>query len=270
LAIEKAEGIVLRVRPQGETSKLVHLYSLQRGRLALIAKGARLPKSKFGGALDVCNRIAVVFYTKETRELNYLREAEILERFPRVQADIGRLAVAEQGFEILLQLAMAGEPNARLYQLVLDLLRGLNEAESGLRNMGRSFLLHFLESSGFRPNLDRCSVCGRSTVGDRATFEIDRGSYVCAECPPAGKVSFPALGRTVEWARWLQRVPPSKAGVPAPQIVGQELDRWLWLHLSYHVEGADKLVTFRYAGRLALREGELPENGDRNGKEARD
>ncbi|MDZ7374141.1 MAG: DNA repair protein RecO [candidate division KSB1 bacterium] len=270
MAIEKGEGIVLRVRPQGETSKLVYLYTESLGRLAFLAKGARLPKSKFAGSLDTGNRIAVVYYSRERRELNYLSHAEILERFPRVQTDISRLAIAEQAFEILLQFGTAGEASPRIYRLLLDLLRGLERADRGFRSIGRSFLLHFLEVAGFRPNLESCSACGAGTVGETAVFEIDRGGYVCSNCRARSAMALTVLGRTVEWARWLLAVPPSKAAVPLHRTVGEELDRWLGMYLSYHMEGAEQLSTLRYREKFTQAPAQKRDGSVGDGKEEQD
>ncbi len=267
MAIEKAEGIILRIRPQGETSKLLQLYTLQRGRVTLIAKGARLPRSRFGGALDLCNRVAIVYYRKEGRDIQFLSQVDILERFPRVQSDIARLAVAEQAFELLLVSGAVDEANPRLYQLVLELLRGLQGAEKGFRSVGRSFELHFVDLLGFRPTLERCRSCGATEAGDRILFELDRGGYVCERCRPASTDVYPMPGKVLEWARWLQTVRPQNASVPVPRGVGEALDRWLRAYLAYHVEGTDRLRSYGFANDLRRGSDRLSERTDSGRKD---
>ena len=50
---ERGHGVVMRVRPLTETSLVVHWMTLEHGRLATVAKGARRPKSAFAGRLDL-------------------------------------------------------------------------------------------------------------------------------------------------------------------------------------------------------------------------
>ncbi len=45
----KTEAVVLRSIRYGEADRILHLYSKTRGRIGAIAKGARKPKSRFGG-----------------------------------------------------------------------------------------------------------------------------------------------------------------------------------------------------------------------------
>jgi recombinational DNA repair protein (RecF pathway) len=44
MTAQRSEGIVLRLRPLGDTSLIVHWLTPEHGRLATVAKGARGPK----------------------------------------------------------------------------------------------------------------------------------------------------------------------------------------------------------------------------------
>ena len=58
----KTEAVVLRSIRYGEADRIVHLYSATRGRIGAIAKGARKPKSRFGGRLEPFFRLDLVLY----------------------------------------------------------------------------------------------------------------------------------------------------------------------------------------------------------------
>ena len=72
------EAIVLRSRKQGDTSKIVSLYTRDYGFVDVIAKGAREMKSKFGSALEPFTLSKVTFYKKEGRDLYLLANAEVI------------------------------------------------------------------------------------------------------------------------------------------------------------------------------------------------
>src|SRR5213075_101891 len=46
----KTEGVVLRSFRLGEADRVLHLYTLARGRVGAVAKGIRRTKSRFGAA----------------------------------------------------------------------------------------------------------------------------------------------------------------------------------------------------------------------------
>lgn len=250
MAIEKLEGVILRVRPQGETSKILTAFTPRRGLVSLIAKGARSPKSKFGGGLEVANRVQLVYYHRDTRDLQILSQVDILERFQRVQSGVGRLALAEACFEILLRTESGQQASGRLYDLLVQALRGLEKGEQGLRNVFRSFVLHFLAESGVAPQLGSCRRCGRVEVPTRLQFDVEHGGYVCDRCAPESRTVVPAGGRTLEWARWLGQVSPEKAAVAISQRTAAELDRWLQLYLAYHFDTLQNLRSLVFLNGL--------------------
>src|SRR3972149_6936769 len=47
----KTEAVVLRSFRFGEADRVLHLYTLDRGRIGAVAKGARKTKSRFGARL---------------------------------------------------------------------------------------------------------------------------------------------------------------------------------------------------------------------------
>ena len=92
MALIKTEAVVLRTRKQGETSKILSLYTKNFGKISVIAKGARSIKSKYLGALETLNYISIIIYRKEQRSLQYLREADIIHSFPDIHAQLGKMA----------------------------------------------------------------------------------------------------------------------------------------------------------------------------------
>ena len=55
----RTEALLLRALDFGESDRIVHLLTPERGRVAAIAKGARRSVRRFPGTLDIGNRLAV-------------------------------------------------------------------------------------------------------------------------------------------------------------------------------------------------------------------
>ena len=118
--IVTTEAIVLRSRKQGETSKIVTLYTKSHGKLNVIAKGARETKSKFGGALEMFAKSTAVFYKRDKHDaLSLLSKAETIDSHSGILKSLRRMATATAIIELILNSMHDEEANEELF-FVLD------------------------------------------------------------------------------------------------------------------------------------------------------
>src|ERR1700726_3085912 len=87
MPLKESEAIVLRGYPLGEGDRLVSFLDRQAGRIRGVARGARLPKSRFGSTLELLSYIRIWYFERETRELVRINQCELLETFLDVQSD---------------------------------------------------------------------------------------------------------------------------------------------------------------------------------------
>ena len=79
MKIERATGLVLRIRPLTDTSLIVQWLTRDTGRLATVARGARRPKSPFRGQMDLFYLADLSYAHSSRSELHQLREVRLLE-----------------------------------------------------------------------------------------------------------------------------------------------------------------------------------------------
>lgn len=251
MAIVRSEAIVLHHRDQGETSRIVNLFTLLYGKVSLIAKGARTIKSRFGGALEPFTHLTVVFYKKDTRELQFLNQADILNPFLHLHSQLGRIALANIPCEIVERYEIAGHPHSALFRLLLETLAALDQGDTGLRSVVRAFQLKFAELSGFRPRLTYCSQCGKEMPEGQVIFDYETGSYRCADCPSAATAGDRLSGFSLNVLRYLQQAPmrlAAQARVNPSQ--GEEIDHILEQFLGYHMESLNHLASIKHLRQL--------------------
>ena len=94
MPILKAEGIVLRRIKYSETSLIISVYTKEFGKVCLIAKGARNPKSIFVGSLEPATYLSMIYYHKNNRELQLLSEAGPICGNSSILKSIRKVAVA--------------------------------------------------------------------------------------------------------------------------------------------------------------------------------
>ncbi len=81
MSLEKALGLVVRLQDFSETSQIATFLTDRFGKVSVIAKGSKRPKSMTGGALDMLTLNEIVFSTSASGGLATLREAHPLEQF---------------------------------------------------------------------------------------------------------------------------------------------------------------------------------------------
>jgi len=174
---------VLHTRTLGETSKLVTLYSEGCGKLKVTAKGARQPKSKFGGRLELLSEIQAVCYVRDDRELQILSDCEILQAHWRLAVDLERFCFGSAAIELIDRLTIEGEPNVRLYICLTGFLGALGEvAADQLEPLFWYYQLRVIAALGYRPELVWCVICRKKLEGPWLWFNAAQGGGLCPDC----------------------------------------------------------------------------------------
>ena len=163
--------MVLRTRRQGETDKLVTLFTEDHGKVRVMANGARRPKSRFAGCLEVGWSVHIACSLRDDRDLHTLSEAELVRSRPALVADLRRLSYAAAACEIVDRLTIEHEASRRLFRCLTGVLGGLEEVEEPqLESLFWYYQLRVAEALGYRPELGVCVVCGSPPGGGPGWF----------------------------------------------------------------------------------------------------
>lgn len=176
------EAVVLRSFRLGEADRVLHLYTLDRGRVGAVAKGVRKTKSRFGGRLEPLSHVELVLY-QGAGELQTVTGASLLSSHDKARVDPYRLAVGLVGLEAMLRLFTEQEANERAFTALTRFLDALDETparstRAALEPLALSFQLKLLWLSGYLPHLDACVECG--AVDGLVGYLPSAGGAVCA------------------------------------------------------------------------------------------
>ena len=190
------DAIVLRSFRFGEADRVLHLYTLDRGRVGAVAKGIRKTKSRFGARLEPLSHVEVGLHAGRG-ELHTVTGAELVRSHRASREDRYRLGVGLVGLEAMLRLFTEQEANPRAFAALARFLDVLDElpprqARPALDPLALAFQLKLLWLSGYLPHLTSCAECGdeeSALVG----YSPRAGGAVCAGCS-AGALSLSAGG----------------------------------------------------------------------------
>lgn len=250
MPLQRTEAIILKSLNHGETSKILTVYTRARGKIALMAKGARNIKSRFGGTLEPLNHVTILYYEKQSRDIQLLSQADILAAFSNIKKDLERTAYALATCELINQLEVGQEPNPLLFRLLSSTLQNMDAPTSRAVNIFRAFQIHIFDIMGFRPHFEVCVGCQRRLEGT-VRFDLGEGGLVCDACLRPNAASLVLSQEAVHALRHLQKVHLSKLGdiLPSPAAQNQ-VDSFLRTYLHHHVEGVKELKALQFLRQI--------------------
>lgn len=184
---ERAEAVVLRGVDFSETSRIVTFLTPARGKFACMALGARKAKGGLGATLDTLNRLELIYYWKDGRQVQKLGEATLLNGYSAIKSHFEKALYAAFPLEFVYKVAHENEPSETLYAALVDGLDSLTGWEGDVRAHTCAHVLALLRSAGFAPTLERCAVCGVD-VTRVGGFSYD-GGVTCAACPADARLN---------------------------------------------------------------------------------
>jgi DNA repair protein RecO (recombination protein O) len=176
--IVRTEAIVLRTMNYGETSQIVTLFTRERGKLSVLARGARVPKSRFGSTLQPGSYIQAVLYYKPTRDLQNLTETSHLRVFLYTAQELVRITLALRVVELTNALMQQEQYHPLVFNLLVQTLERLNDAGTHAGNLLPYFQIRLAAILGFSPSVDRESVQALPEEG--GLLLLDTGSITGA------------------------------------------------------------------------------------------
>jgi DNA repair protein RecO (recombination protein O) len=256
--IVKTEALVLKSKRHRETSKIVTFYSEKFGKVKGVAKGARETKSKFGAALEPMTHVSIVLYKKEHRDLHMISQAEIVQLFPHLHSDLGRITAGLSVVELIDAAMHDEESNEPVFRLVTEIMSELDTATKNLENVLYFFRLRLLDLMGFRPDFQACVRCKKKLVrlspdDQTIQFDVQAGGIVCRSCA----MRFPrrvnlTLG-TVKILRRLQEAALSDVTeVAIPDSSKKEIEETLKTYTKVHLAGVGRLKTEGLSKKLVV------------------
>ena len=146
-----------------------------------MARGARLPKSRFGSTLEVLAYIRIWYFERETRELVRINQAELLESFLDVQRDYAAATALALVSEISEAVLEEKEPADAQFRLILLTARAIR-VHGPSQVVLAYFCLWTARLGGWLGTLDTCSRCGKNLKETHAFRSAGGAELRCQDC----------------------------------------------------------------------------------------
>jgi len=229
--IVKTEAIVLSKMNYGDSSSIASLFTENLGKISVIVKGARSPKSKYGKIVDPLNYLAVVLYKKESREIQLLSQADIVEHYPNIKNDLSKLGYAYGVVELVKNLLADHEVNKKIFKGMVKILSRLNSGEEKSEITFGRFFMFLLKETGYEIQIDSCALCGKQKFDGDVFYNFEKG-LICGECK---KTVVDNYDINLELFRYLNCLKTNESAETFSNLILRKAIVFMENHLKYHV-----------------------------------
>ena len=201
----KTEGIVLRSMDLGEADRVLTVLTPRLGKLRVIAKGIRRPRSRLGGGLEPFSDVHLVLAIGRTFDV--VTQVALEDPHLGLRNDLHSTASAWYLVELADRFCEGSADSHDAFVLLAQGLSALDAAPFDVSRevVARWFELHLLDAMGFRPELTRCLECGAEIGPEGNVFSPVAGGVVGPECTHAALGGRPISVEALKVLRHLQR-----------------------------------------------------------------
>jgi DNA repair protein RecO (recombination protein O) len=230
----KVEAVVLRHSDWGEADRLLGLFTQEKGKLRVIAKGARKIRSRKAGHLEPFTRVTLML--ARSHDMPIVTQAETVDAYQPLREDLMKTGYASYVIELLDRFTYEEGENPALYHLLVDTLARL-AAETDAWLPVRYYEVQLLDVLGYRPELSYCTGCHAEIHPEDQFFSADAGGVLCPNCGPGRPGARPVSMEALKYFRHFQRSAYAQASRARPTLPAQaELEALLQYYLTYLLE----------------------------------
>jgi DNA repair protein RecO (recombination protein O) len=168
-------GIVLTRTDFQEADRIVTMLTPDQGKVRLIAKGVRRPKSKLAGGIELFSVSSITFLQSRS-ELKTLVSSRLITHYGNIVKDIRRTML---GYELLKRLNRVTEDitGEEYFVLLQRTLEGLDDFDLVPELLELWFSMQLLDITGHAPNMRTDKEGNRLEADQTYLFDFDEMTF---------------------------------------------------------------------------------------------
>ena len=178
--MNEIEGIIIREKDYGDTSKIIDLYTKEYGIIGVICKGCKSLKSPLRSVTTKFTYGIFNIYYKENK-LSTLKEVDIINNFKNIKKNINLIAYSTYLLDLSEQVYK--QNNSRdIYNILIRTLIKMNDNLDPLV-LTNIVEVKYLSYLGVMFDINNCSICGSSDI-----ITLSSNGFICSSCRTHEKI----------------------------------------------------------------------------------
>lgn len=162
-----------------ETSKILTLFTREKGKIPLMAQGVRKKNSK---TYPLVNLFSIGDYElNKGKSFYYLKDGSLVQSGYFASSSIDLLTTMSLVCELLDSFIREGIEEYEVYELTEGFFLDLKKDRSQLSLRMISYMLKFISFLGFRPKLTSCLSCDKREAAYYSPSYLN-GGFICSNC----------------------------------------------------------------------------------------
>ncbi len=238
----RTDAIILRRTDFGEADRLLTVFTPDRGKLRLLAKGVRKITSRKAGHVELFMLTDMLVARGRTWDI--ISQAEIVEPYRHLREDLDTTSYAYYLAELVDRFMEEHDTNRPLFELLALTLARLSHVDDSFITL-RYFELHLLSLTGFQPQLHFCVACEEALQPVENYFHFVDGGVLCPEHGQARPNAEPLPLPVLKVLRFLQTEPWERvANLRLTPTTRQQVEALLLGYITFLLERQLKSVDF--------------------------
>ena len=202
----KTSGIIISESNVGDFDKMLTMLTPGFGKISVMAKGARRPKSTLlAGTQLLCFGDYLLYKGANTYNIN---SCETIEVFYKLRTDLDKLEYASRITKIIKDVVQENQNSYKILQLFLNTLYVISETDKDLDLVYSIFKIKILCLLGFLPQIEKCTNCGEEK--NISAFSLKDNGFKCNACSRIDKSSVEMSESTKNAIKYIVMAPAKK------------------------------------------------------------
>lgn len=181
----KYTGIILDKKDVGETDRIYSIFTLENGKIRVLAKGVRKANAKLAGFLENFT-LAEIFIAK-SHGMGKITGSIVIDNFSEIRKNFNIIQFVFETVKIFNKFVREESKDQKIFELLKSYLEAMNnlalqEKEEKSELVFFGFLFKFLEESGYKIEIENCIECGKKVREIENFFDPKQGGIICGNC----------------------------------------------------------------------------------------
>ncbi|MEA3500048.1 MAG: DNA repair protein RecO [Candidatus Marinimicrobia bacterium] len=246
--IINTQAFVLKKKNSGETSFIVHLFSIDHGKIIVIAKGARTNKSKFHGFFEQFSLLNIHINYKEGRPYHFINSAEYIEPFWKLKNNPIAILYASIVTEVIYR-TQKYYSDISIFKLLKAVFYEMNDNKISPQYLHWYFFIHFFKINGFGYNLEYCNHCHKKLTNGKISTK--NGYLLCSNCSKNINSDLAFNSEILKiFSFMLKNHPKNLIDIKCSEKIRKMIDKLIWNTLKIHFDNLSHLNSIKTLNKM--------------------